>query len=401
MVKSLNAADQKRLLEALEKAKETRKKMGAKEEEQRWLPFEEPLDLANCLGKLTKNELSTIRGHLDIKGVSSLKKQELIEKLVDKLSAMLPVLLGKMDETRYRILKQVASRGGRALLLLEPQQLDYFKQRGLLFTGTYKGKRTLLMPQPLAKSFEAADSPSLRETVHRNTEWIQLTQGMLFNYGTLNIAELDSLMKQHTGTNLNLDAYVTVIEDSLPFYNGIKRSAQGYSHIRVWDDEKVKQEHQSRPDLPFYPFTKSQLKLAGEPDFVDRNATFQAFFDFIKNHYEISSDEADHLVEECVYAIRNGELPNRLLEYMQSQMDINDLELLKAFMAHIMMLHNSTRQWDLKGYAPDDLSASRNGKSPTQPTAKADVIDLAAKKNVGRNDPCPCGSGKKYKKCCG
>ena len=24
-----------------------------------------------------------------------------------------------------------------------------------------------------------------------------------------------------------------------------------------------------------------------------------------------------------------------------------------------------------------------------------------AEKTVGRNDPCPCGSGKKYKKCCG
>ena len=24
-----------------------------------------------------------------------------------------------------------------------------------------------------------------------------------------------------------------------------------------------------------------------------------------------------------------------------------------------------------------------------------------AEKKVGRNDPCPCGSGKKYKKCCG
>ena len=22
-------------------------------------------------------------------------------------------------------------------------------------------------------------------------------------------------------------------------------------------------------------------------------------------------------------------------------------------------------------------------------------------KNIGRNDPCPCGSGKKFKKCCG
>jgi uncharacterized protein YecA (UPF0149 family) len=25
----------------------------------------------------------------------------------------------------------------------------------------------------------------------------------------------------------------------------------------------------------------------------------------------------------------------------------------------------------------------------------------AVNKEVGRNDPCPCGSGKKYKKCCG
>jgi len=22
-------------------------------------------------------------------------------------------------------------------------------------------------------------------------------------------------------------------------------------------------------------------------------------------------------------------------------------------------------------------------------------------RSIGRNDPCPCGSGKKYKKCCG
>lgn len=26
--------------------------------------------------------------------------------------------------------------------------------------------------------------------------------------------------------------------------------------------------------------------------------------------------------------------------------------------------------------------------------------DAKARTKVGRNDPCPCGSGKKYKKCC-
>jgi preprotein translocase subunit SecA len=38
---------------------------------------------------------------------------------------------------------------------------------------------------------------------------------------------------------------------------------------------------------------------------------------------------------------------------------------------------------------------SRGEDTPTPATVKRE----AAK--VGRNEPCPCGSGKKYKKCCG
>jgi preprotein translocase subunit SecA len=33
--------------------------------------------------------------------------------------------------------------------------------------------------------------------------------------------------------------------------------------------------------------------------------------------------------------------------------------------------------------------------------AAAPALAAAAKAKVGRNEPCPCGSGKKYKKCCG
>ncbi len=32
---------------------------------------------------------------------------------------------------------------------------------------------------------------------------------------------------------------------------------------------------------------------------------------------------------------------------------------------------------------------------------KSGTPQLEARDKVGRNDPCPCGSGKKYKKCCG
>ncbi len=48
------------------------------------------------------------------------------------------------------------------------------------------------------------------------------------------------------------------------------------------------------------------------------------------------------------------------------------------------------------------------GLEPDKPEDISDVLRLLnppapriAPSNVGRNDPCPCGSGKKYKKCCG
>jgi hypothetical protein len=41
-----------------------------------------------------------------------------------------------------------------------------------------------------------------------------------------------------------------------------------------------------------------------------------------------------------------------------------------------------------------ELSPTIRGKIP-------DPDDDASASAVGRNDPCPCGSGKKYKQCCG
>ncbi len=42
----------------------------------------------------------------------------------------------------------------------------------------------------------------------------------------------------------------------------------------------------------------------------------------------------------------------------------------------------------------EPVAASHGDSGPQKPTARS-------REKVGRNDPCPCGSGKKYKKCCG
>ena len=36
-----------------------------------------------------------------------------------------------------------------------------------------------------------------------------------------------------------------------------------------------------------------------------------------------------------------------------------------------------------------------------QRISKKNIISKNSKKKANRNDPCPCGSGKKFKRCCG
>jgi len=51
-----------------------------------------------------------------------------------------------------------------------------------------------------------------------------------------------------------------------------------------------------------------------------------------------------------------------------------------------------------KRQEPVAVAAGRQHPAPAQPRPESPA---PATRKVGRNDPCPCGSGKKYKKCCG
>lgn len=64
--------------------------------------------------------------------------------------------------------------------------------------------------------------------------------------------------------------------------------------------------------------------------------------------------------------------------------------------------------WALKRFRDDRASDEPEEEEPTVPTPDVASVDKvladsrtdAGANRFGRNDPCPCGSGKKYKKCC-
>jgi preprotein translocase subunit SecA len=53
---------------------------------------------------------------------------------------------------------------------------------------------------------------------------------------------------------------------------------------------------------------------------------------------------------------------------------------------------------DAQQFASAKQMQNSEGGSPKEEVKQKPIIN---QNKVGRNDPCPCGSGKKYKKCCG
>lgn len=388
-------------LEALHKMKND---LQEKDEAKRWKPIEGSITLKESLNRLAKSDLDSIRKKLKIKNASSLKKADLIEVLQDTIPAQLRGICESLDKDRYSLLLEVAEQGGFIPAPnLEPAQFNFFEGYGILFTGTFKDQKVVVMPQEIVEALLVVDGNEIQSIIKRNTEWIKLTKGALYYYGSLKLAQLSDVLETHNRDLIRLAEYLDVIEQAVKYYKDIRLDHGVFSNARVFDAERVLREHKTRNELGYYPFTKAQLLAAGEPDFVDRNASYQRFVQYLIGHFEMTKEEADMIVEECVYAKRIGEEPKDILQYLQSRIEIENIETLRGIMDRIVDLMNNTRDWFLKGYTPSELQPDKNKSIQSVPSKDSKIVDFHAKKKqkIGRNDPCPCGSNKKYKKCCG
>ncbi|SES62780.1 SEC-C motif-containing protein [Oceanobacillus limi] len=359
-----------------------------------WSTIHVPITLDEGLRKYTKAELDAIRKRLHIKNASGLKKAELIALLQEKIPEQVEELSGTWDEERFNLLKEMANQAGvMEAPALTVDQVNYLRETGIIFTGIIEDKRILAIPEEVIEPIKSlTHNVNIRSKIQRNTNWVKLTNGLLYYYGTLELDQIVHLLETYTTEPIDPSAYVSVIQDANMYQNRIFTDEEGYAHHRVHDTKQVKQQQQTRTDISYYNFTKEQLLQAGEPGFVERNESYIQFVHFLTNTYDITSEEANSIVEECVYATKQGVSANNVLQYVASQVNVGGLDAVQAIMDHVVYLMNNTRKWELKGYTSTELWTEEKQLTPKTKNLT---------KKIGRNDPCPCGSGKKYKKCCG
>lgn len=375
-----------------------------------WKPLELPLGLWDALERLTKDELTVIRKKLSLQGGSSLNKSELVRFLQSRIPGSLGSLMALWDEDRMRQFKKIADRGGVMYPEMTPQQVDYYVRRGLLAAGLLEDRPVIVMPEEVLRAYKSLDLTPLREAAARNTQWSKLANGLLFYYGVLSREEVLDRLEKLTGAAPHPRRFMEVMEDLEEYRESALLTEGEFCHPEVEDADFVLDWHLSRPELPYYPFTKQQLLQAGETGYEDRNPAFQGFVQYLMKTYDTTREEAEETVIMSVYYYQLGELPAKVMEIMGRDYELGTMAEAAGFMDHLVRLYNHTRLRYLKGYSPDGLgqltreaaSSSPAGAVGMKPAAVGSVIDFAsAAAKPGRNEPCPCGSGKKYKKCCG
>jgi preprotein translocase subunit SecA len=113
--------------------------------------------------------------------------------------------------------------------------------------------------------------------------------------------------------------------------------------------------------------------------------------------YSAADIGATEMLDECIawceagYMMDEHETPASLREcFAGKDGTIFEKEYLRDAAAHLQKWHHF--QSDAERKAIEKKLDQLRKELPAKPIMSA---------KVGRNDPCPCGSGKKYKKCCG
>ena len=117
--------------------------------------------------------------------------------------------------------------------------------------------------------------------------------------------------------------------------------------------------------------------------------------DFFGGSTLMIKDEIDELVGQLqgVHVNFQGVVQNFL-----GRFKCKDMKQMNEYMQVITMIANTTRIWENRGHTPHELAQMGKHHLMPLPSTPFSVIEGG---RTGRNEPCPCGSGKKYKKCCG
>ena len=363
--------------------------------------------LIDVLMSLTKNELDDIRINLSVGGTSSLKKQELADALAGAILNFAPNWLANIENEQYELLNKIVQsetciKGD----IITPSQVDYLNSIGIVFSGSKDKEHYLFIPEELKEIFKNINNKSFKKKVLLNNETVRLATGILFYYGYLDYEQLYEMVTRIINKKeISLERFVGVLINGSCWQDEIITLEFGAQHINVVNLEELIETQLEWSKEEFRPLSYEEIYQAGQPGYVVKNQQYLQMEKFLAEKLNVSAEEVNGFMQDIIIMIMNEETSAFIFDYMQDMIAIPNQKIAKQLSLLLLELYNSVNIFKLKGYTLNELDKmmgkTAKGLVVSKARGKDNVIRVSfGEKTAGRNEPCPCGSGKKYKKCC-
>lgn len=345
-------------------------------------------DIAELLNCLSKDEIYNIARNLGLAKISGLKKDELLNNLIENYESLIEERLLLFEEERYRLLRSYLDKDGVKIFNdIDEEEVEksaYFIQQGFIYPTLKDGIAVFLMPQIVQKIIEDKNTLDYRRIIKQNGEIINVYRGMNKAYGILNIESIKSILSQYDLYNDNIEE---LIRESGYYYSEYREDSKLFVNNEIQNiDSLLETIEKECAELEYAKISKEELLVMSNRDYGFATKAGKAFCKEFSNTFNSNREMLQAIMGDLSIDIQENEV-NESIDKILDVMEVDE-ENVRNVAANLMSkFANKIRIWKYKGYSINDIKALKS-------TVKNEI-------NIGRNEPCICGSGKKYKKCCG
>ena len=355
------------------------------------------VSLKEVLSQWTVAELRSLASAYSVKSPSKLRKGPLIDAVASALlerDRMREVLLA-LEPADWGLFqravttgtsRQKGSDGGCGLAL---QNLGY------LYRIRETGKEAYIVPEEVRAAYQELAAEGFCTQKERADLIHAYAMAAVNLYGVIRQEDLIRIFNCQNGKKLTEDEMFPVL---------IRHILLDCGYV-LWEEFLVNSafednEFRDVPDLlnrigdkPRYVPEKAEFLKYADPDYYERTSEAALMREYLLQDAGLEPNLVDEVLLELHFAIVLEARPQQLLDILRDYEVPLSGGHMQIVLDILTGMANGTRLWSNNGFTPNELFERYERRHLRKLPSK--VV------KIGRNDPCPCGSGKKYKKCCG
>lgn len=346
-------------------------------------------DLKSNLLECKKEFLCQLARNYNIKGFSKLNKLNLVDLLFENLNDGEKIInvLADFSVEEMAVLKELIT--SKVYDITKKPFDDYINLqiRGIAYCYKNDEKIFLTIPCEYRQSLASYCTSVGQDVSIQNENIDSYIKSFGRIYGLIDLDFFVSQFNNFEDASLTKNELLNYFKKKNNMVKNVHITGELMIHKSALDDNnQLKDLLLDRENRQYKELERDLILKYNDDYFIEIKNAHIEFIRFLERLNVDKSDATDIILKmNNVFRCYDFNM-NMILDIFNRSFSVNimnDVNMFNMITGMCIKICNNTRKWNLRGFTSHEL-----------------INIKEANKQVGRNDLCPCGSGKKYKKCC-